>query len=344
MRIARWLWSGRSVSARLGRCALVPPSLLFRAVAAARAGAYRINLLRSGRVSVPTVAVGNLTVGGTGKTPIAAWIAQYYSKLGLTPGVVLRGYGGDEGTVHRKLASDAIVKETPDRLTGASHAVAEGADVVVFDDAFQRLDVSRDLNIAVVSAESGKTSSWTLPAGPWREGWGALKRADLVVVSRKSASLPDALGILERAKVAAGDCMVAVALLHIAGFHRLESGLPVEPSVLDGADVVVGAGIADPDSFIHQCEDRGAHVRSVQWNDHQNITSRHLRELASLGRVADFTIVTEKDAGKMKGRWPMACEEPIVAELRLEWEMGRDTVESALNSVVERDRRAAGHN
>jgi tetraacyldisaccharide 4'-kinase len=293
-------------------------------------------------VSVPTIAVGNLTVGGTGKTPIAAWIAQYYSQLGLTPGVVLRGYGGDEGPVHRRLVPDAIVKETPDRSAGASDAVADGADVIVLDDAYQRLDVSRDLNIVVVSAESGKTSRWTLPAGPWRENWGALKRADIVVISRKSARFQDALEMLQRVKVAAGGCLEAVALLSIAGFHRLESGSPVEFSELDGAEVVVAAGIADPDSFVCQCEAFGAHVRAVNWNDHQKITRKRLQDLVTLSRAAEFTIVTEKDAGKMRGRWPAAYAEPIVAELRLVWEEGGDVVESALNSAVERENSAAG--
>ena len=169
MLIARWLWGGHSLSARLIRFALVPPSLVFRVLAAARIGAYRHRLLDCGSASVPTIAVGNLTVGGSGKTPIAAWIAQYYSGLGLTPGIVLRGYGGDEGPVHRKLASGAVVIENPDRLSGARQAVSEGAEVIVLDDAYQRLDIDRDLNIAVVSAESGKAPQWTLPAGPWQQ-------------------------------------------------------------------------------------------------------------------------------------------------------------------------------
>jgi len=334
MLIARWLWGGHSFSARLARFALVPPSLVFRGLAAARTGAYRRRLLRCESARVPTIAVGNLTVGGSGKTPIAAWIAQYYSGFGLKPGIVLRGYGGDEGAVHRKLVSGAVVIENPDRLRGASQAVSGGAEVIVLDDAYQRLDIERDLNIAVVSAESGKAPQWTLPAGPWREGWRALRRADLVIVTRKRATVATADAMVRRVKQEVGDCPVAVVRLGITCFHGLLSGAWLDAAEIDGTNVVAAAGIADPDSFAGQCRALGATVRLVPWNDHQRLTDRDLRELAFLGRKADFVIVTEKDAVKMRERWPESCDEPIVAELDLSFERGGVIVRDALNAVV----------
>ncbi len=334
MLVVRWLWGGRTLSARVARFALVPPSIVFRGVAAARTTAYRRRLLPSESARVPTIAVGNLTVGGSGKTPIAAWIAQYYSRSGLTPGIVLRGYGGDEGSVHRKLVRNAIVVENPDRLAGASRAVAGGAKVIVLDDAYQRLDIKRDLNIAVVSAESGEASRWTLPAGPWREGWGALRRADLVIVSRKRAPLDAALAMVRRVQREVGDCPMAVAKLGISRFHGLASGTTLDASELEGTNVVVAAGIADPQSFAFQCEALGANVRLLRWRDHQKLSDRDLRELEFVGRDADFTIVTEKDAGKLLGRWPDGCAEPIVADLDLVWERGGAIVAVALDSAV----------
>lgn len=334
MLIARWLWGGRSFSARLARFALVPASLVFHGLAAARVSAYRRRLLRSESASVPTIAVGNLTVGGSGKTPIAAWIAQYYSRSGLKPGIVLRGYGGDEGAVHRKLVGGAFVIENPDRLAGASQAAALGAEVVVLDDAYQRLDIERNLNIAVVSAESGKAPRWTLPAGPWREGWRALRRADLVIVTRKRATVAAAEVVVRRVEQEVGDRPVAVARLGIAGFCGLHSGTQLDVSAIDGANVVVAAGIADPDSFADQCRAMGAKVRLVRWNDHQRLTDRDLRQLAFLGRRMDFVVVTEKDAVKMRERWPDGGNEPVVAELDVAWERGGDRVRDALNVAV----------
>src|SRR5205085_666480 len=83
---------------------------------------------------------------------------------------------------------EARVVANPDRVAGAERAVSEGAQVLVLDDAYQRLDVHRDLNIAVVSAETTRAVAWPLPAGPWREGLGALDRADAIVVTRKRAT------------------------------------------------------------------------------------------------------------------------------------------------------------
>jgi tetraacyldisaccharide 4'-kinase len=308
--------------------------MLFRGIAAARTRAYRSRFLHCESAHVPTIAVGNLTVGGSGKTPIAAWIAEYYSRSGLTPGIVLRGYGGDEGAVHRKLVRGAIVIENPDRLAGASSAVSGGAEVIVLDDAYQRLDIERDLNIAVVSAESGESSRWTLPAGPWREGWRALRRADLVIVSRKRATVGAADAMMQRVEEEIPDRPVAVARLGIAGFHGLLSGAQIEASGIDGANVVVAAGIADPHSFACQCRALGAKARLIPWRDHQNLSDRDLQELAFLGRGSDFTIVTEKDAGKMRDRWPKGHDEPIVAELDLAWEGGGEIVEAMLDAAV----------
>jgi tetraacyldisaccharide 4'-kinase len=116
------------------------------------------------------IAVGNLAVGGTGKTPLAAWIAAYALRRGARPAILLRGYGGDETLVHERLTPEAIIVADPDRRAGAARARAAGATVLVLDDAIQRLDVARDVNIAVLSAEGD--AALAAPGGPWREGGG----------------------------------------------------------------------------------------------------------------------------------------------------------------------------
>ena len=185
-RLARWLWR-RDGGGQVVRLVLAPAALLYAAVVRLRAAVYRRALRPVRRLPRPAVAVGNLSVGGTGKTPLAAWIARYYVARGRRPGILLRGVGGDEALVHRHLVPEAVVVADPDRVAGAARALAQGAEVLVLDDAFQLLSVARDLNIAVVSAESAEASRWLLPAGPWREGWDALERADAIVVTRSRA-------------------------------------------------------------------------------------------------------------------------------------------------------------
>src|SRR5260370_23667276 len=131
-------------------------------------------LARGGvHLPLPTIAVGNLSVGGTGKTPLASWIARRCAAQGRRPGILLRGYGGDEQLVHRRLAPEAIVVANPDRVAGARAARDAGADVLVLDDAFQLLEVARDLNVAVGGTEGGGGAAGPPPPGPWRGTGGA---------------------------------------------------------------------------------------------------------------------------------------------------------------------------
>ncbi|NIM48202.1 MAG: hypothetical protein GTO22_02920 [Gemmatimonadales bacterium] len=330
----RWLWVERTLPARLVRLLLLPPAWLYQLITAARARAYRTGFLPRAIPPVPTVAVGNLTVGGSGKTPIAAWIAGYYADRGVRPGVVLRGYGGDEASVHRGLVADAVVVENPDRMTGAAEAVMQGARVVVLDDAFQRLDIARDLNIAVVSAESSRAVRWTLPAGPWREGWSALRRADFVVITRKRADRAAARAVASRVSGTVPGVRLALARLGIAGFRGLLSRKRVDPSEIEGARVVAAAGIGDPASFASQCQRLGAEVRLVPWRDHHRFTEGDVTWLLQAARRVDYVVVTEKDAVKLRGRWPSGAPEPLVAELAVTWERGRAALETALDAIT----------
>ena len=164
-RVAHWAW-GHSPWAHLARIPLIPLSLLYDATMRFRAASYRRGVRAIERLPLPTVAVGNLSVGGTGKTPLAAWIAGHCVTRGRKPGILLRGYGRDEHLVHQRLVPGAVVVADPYRCAGARRATAAGAQVLVLDDAFQLLRVVRDVNIAVISAESAEVSPWTLPAGP----------------------------------------------------------------------------------------------------------------------------------------------------------------------------------
>jgi len=206
-RVARWLWWNRGAPARAARGVLLPFAFLYRTVMVTRASAYRRGWLRQRRLPLPAVAVGNLSVGGAGKTPLAAWIAAFFDRRGMKPGILLRGHGGDEARVHARLVPGAIVVPNPDRLAGAERARAAGARVLVLDDAYQRLDVARDVNVALVASESvpPHAVSWPLPAGPWREDWSALARADVIVVTRRRAALMEMMSEVSRTALEAVD-------------------------------------------------------------------------------------------------------------------------------------------
>jgi tetraacyldisaccharide 4'-kinase len=332
-RIVRWLWTSRRPDARLMRLALLPASALWRGSMAAREAAYRRGWFTVHDLPLPSVAIGNLTVGGSGKTPIAIWTARHYVARGLVPGILLRGYGSDEVLVHQHAVPEARVIADADRAAGAERALARGAQVLVLDDAYQRLDVHRDLNIAVVSAETTRAVRWPLPAGPWREGLGALERADAVVVTRKRASA-------EAARSLAADLRgrvkgpVAIAHLGLQYVEGMVSGRRHPASSLAGKRVVAASGIADPDAFVAQTKATGAAVQVATWKDHHDYRDEDVAWLAHAARKADHVVITQKDAVKLRDRWPTTVPEPLVAMLDLQWEEGGESIAAALDAVV----------
>ncbi|MGH7659188.1 MAG: tetraacyldisaccharide 4'-kinase, partial [Gemmatimonadales bacterium] len=228
---------------------------------------------------------------------------------------------------------EAAVVADPDRVAGAERALARGAEVLVLDDAYQRRDVHRDCNIVLVSAETSRAVAWPLPAGPWREGWAALSRADIVIVTRKRATAEAALRLV---RDLSGRVDVPVALVHLslARLEGLTSGRAVPPSVLAGKRVVAAAAIADPGAFVAQVKGTGARVQVATWKDHHEFRDEDVAWLAHATRRADHLVITSKDAAKLRDRWPANVPEPFVAELDLVWEEGRDDVTAALDAVV----------
>jgi tetraacyldisaccharide 4'-kinase len=331
--VVRWLWTSRRWDARLVRAVLVPASLIYDAVMRLRTLAYLRGWLARHDLPLPAVAVGNLSVGGSGKTPIAGWIAARFARQGSRPGILLRGVGGDEAQVHRDAVPEAVVVPDPDRRAGAAEAVAQGAEVLVLDDAYQRLDVHRDLNLCVVSAEAARAVRWSLPAGPWREQWGALGRADAVVVTRKRADR--AVGEAVCAEIReqfAGP--IALARLELSVLEGLVSGRTYPVGALEGRRVVAACAIADPAAFVSQVKRTGAQVQVATWKDHHRFRDEDVAWLAHASRRADHVVITAKDAVKLRDRWPASVPEPLVAMLAITFEQGEAELCEAIDALV----------
>lgn len=188
---------------------LLPLSALFALVVGLRRLAYGRGLLGSVRVSVPVIVIGNITVGGTGKTPFVIWLAQWLQAKGWRVGIVLRGYGGQSTHWPRDVQADtsytevgdeavllaqrtgAIVVAGSDRAAAARRAVELGADFVLSDDGLQHYRLGRDLEIAVVDAARLLGTGWLLPAGPLREPSSRLAAVDLIVQTQRVAPAND---------------------------------------------------------------------------------------------------------------------------------------------------------
>lgn len=333
-RLVHWLWQRRALPARAARVVLLPAAALYAAVMVLRAAAYRAGLLRVRQLALPTVAIGNRSVGGTGKTPLAAWVARHYVSRGRRPGILLRGYGGDEPEVHRRLVPQAVVVADPDRVAGAARARSEGAQLLVLDDAYQLLGVARDLNILVASAEQYRRTPWVLPAGPWREPFSALARADVIVVTRKRSPAAEAAALADRLARRWPETPVAVAHLALARLRGMISGRGRPVQSLTGHAVLAVSGIADPESYAVQVRSSGASVQLAAYQDHHAYDERDVARLVQAAAGVDYVVVTEKDAVKLRARWPADAPEPLVAELDVHWERNEAAVVRALDTLL----------
>lgn len=309
------LWFSPDALARAARTALVPLELAYGGAVALRGKLYDSGALSIRPAPIPAISVGNLTVGGTGKTPVSAWLAHELATGGATPAVVLRGYGNDETLVHRLLNPGMAVIASTDRAAGMDRAAGLGCDVAVLDDAFQHRRAARTADVVLVSTERWSERRHLLPAGPWREPLSALERASLVVVTRKSASAEAARDVAGRvARVAAG---VPTATVHLAirelrslllgtdGAPRgtmpddhsapahdesprrgSEACAPVRDSyplsTIAGRCVLAISAIGDPRAFERQLAALGARVEARSFPDHHRFTAGEVVRLSSI--------------------------------------------------------------
>lgn len=338
------------------------PAALFGALARARGALYARGWLPSEALEVPVVSVGNLSAGGTGKTPTVAWIARALAERGRRPGLVSRGFGrgdaaaNDEGRLLARLLPDVPHEQDPDRVAAARRLAQRGVDAIVLDDGFQHRRLRRDLDLVLVDAlrpwglpaptGGGAPVRALLPRGLLREPPAALARADLLLLTRA-----DALPGPEREEL-------------LAELARLAPGRPIaqaehRPVALTGTDFDAAAAasgglerlreaevdlvsaIGNPAAFRRTVEGLGARVRR-EWRfpDHHRYTAQ---DLAAVGEGDGRPLVTTaKDAVKLGG----LGLEPWVLHVELVPTVGQDALLERLDALPEapeQQRRRALH-
>jgi tetraacyldisaccharide 4'-kinase len=282
---------------------LQPLATIYGALLALRRRAYESGWVRSESAGKPVVVVGNLTVGGTGKTPLTLWLARELGAAGLKVGIVSRGYGrsdtatrsvdarshwrevGDEPLIlARRSACPTVVGA--DRVAAARNLATRGVDVIVADDGLQHLRLARDCALVVIDGARGFGNGRLLPAGPLREPVVRLWQADAVVVNgaREHASLAQGLppqGTLTMSLVA-----------HEA--VRLDTQATARPlAAFRGQHVHAVAGIGNPARFFGELRAHGIEVSEHAFPDHHPFAPRDLAFADELP-----VLMTEKDAVK----------------------------------------------
>lgn len=326
-------WTDADPFARLVRGVLAPASAVYAGVTGARNALYDARLLPVVQPAVPALSLGNLSVGGTGKTPMAAWAALQLRDRGGRPAIVLRGYGDDEPLVHARLAPEVPVIIAPDRVRGAEDAARQGADCVVLDDAFQHRRIARVADWVLVAAEQWRDDAWRLPAGPLREPARALRRASLVVVTRKVASLAQAESLAARLATLVPGAASAVVHLAPAALRSLAGA--VRPlSDLAGRRFLAVAAIGAPAPFFAQLRALGADLDELPLADHHAFTDDDLRRIAARAVGTDGVVCTLKDAVKLAPRGRGAMPPLWYVSQAVAVERGGDRLDASLGAVL----------
>lgn len=285
---------------------LLPLSALYWVAIELRRRLYRAGLLRCRRPAAPVVVVGNITAGGTGKTPVTAWLARALRERGFRPGIVSRGYGGSRSPSSMRVdtASDpAVVGDEPvllamqtglpvvvdaDRARAAEMLVADGCDVILADDGLQHYRLSRSYEICVIDGARGLGNRRLLPAGPLREPIDRLNEVDQVLVNGGHGYGRDGLTVVEQN---------ALGFELVPGDAARLDGSRVRP--LDrfaGQTVHAAAAIGNPQRFFDMLRARGIEVIEHPFRDHARLGAADL----DFGDGLDV-LVTEKDAVKLQG-------------------------------------------
>ncbi len=331
------MWYEQTPAARAARLALLPLSWTYAAAVALRNALYDARLIRARASAVPVISVGNLSVGGTGKTPLAAFLVRELKTMGYSPAVVMRGYGDDEPLLHARLNPAVPVFTGADRAASIQRAALAGADVVVMDDGFQHRRAARDLDVVLVAAERWADSHRLLPAGPARESLRALRRAGLVVVTRKSATVPDARAVAHQlARIVGPATGIVVASIQP---HTLISVLRAEPAplaVIRGASIMAIAGIGDPTSFFDQLRQLGGTVEEHRFRDHHHYSATDVAKLLARASSHKYVITTEKDAVKLQRFWPVTGPRLWYLSQAVSLTQGSDVFSAALANVFTR--------
>jgi tetraacyldisaccharide 4'-kinase len=278
------------------------------------------------------ISVGNLAVGGTGKTPLAAWVAGTLRGAGLPTCVLVGGHGADEAALHRSWNRDVAVLAGRERVASARRARADGARVAVLDDGFQHRALARDLDIVLLSADDPDPAP-LLPRGPFRESKSALARADLVVITRRTAGVERARALAASAADACAGGVVASARLEPGAWTSLAGGRQAGPPA---EDVLVVCGVARPDAFLRAVASRvvgGA--EPMVFPDHHAYGAADVARMVARARGRPI-VVTEKDAVKLAPLLDGAAAgaRALVLADRLAWDWGEDALRSRIHAAA----------
>lgn len=348
--------SRRGAAATLARAGLAALSVPYAAVVHVRNSGYDTGILPVRRAAVPVVSVGNLTLGGTGKTPLVAWLARRCLAAGRRPTIVSRGYGAAPGRTSDEAAELAlVVPGVPhvadrDRVAAAAAATAGGAEAIVLDDGFQHRRLARDLDIVTIDCTDPFGCGRLFPRGLLREPAAGLRRAGALILTRCDHVHPGRRSeILAAASDHCRGRMPAVVAETVHGPVRLRTsaGAEIPLGMLRGRRVAAFCGIGNPGAFRRTLDGLGAEVVAFHpFADHrvyEHADAENLGAAAAAAR-ADFVVATLKDLVKLP-RETLGGIPLVALEIAIQFLAGEEDLDHLVGAILSRgmpDNRVGG--
>ncbi len=303
------LEGGGGTSGALLRALLKIPGLIYGEIMRWRRAAYRRAVFSSYTAPLPVISVGNITAGGSGKTPMVLLLAEALALRSQRPGILLRGYRAqdgvsDEGELYRQANADLIVVEGADRFKAANKAAKLGATILLLDDGFQHCRLRRDFDLVLIDAMSPWGGGVPFPGGLLREPKSALRYADALIITRSDQVQPMQLDIIRQEIRRLAPGVPLFTACHLPNRLYKCDGENVPLSWLAGKKVVALCGIARPEAFLLTLEQLGATVAASHcFGDHRSLSDQELAAVVESAKKRQAIIVTtEKDAVKKNFR------------------------------------------
>lgn len=331
----------RGLAAAAGAGLLSLASVGYAALHGLHQGLYRVGLRRRVRLPVPVISVGNLTAGGTGKTPLVEWIARRFERRRLRVAVLARGFGRrpDGGDDEDLLGASEFVRRyvDPNRVRAARRALSEfRPEIFILDDGFQHFRMHRDVDLVTVDATNPFGYGRLLPRGLLRDRPSALRRAHAIVLTRTDQVTVAELEFLREEVARHGEGRPVIDTVHRpAGVRTLADGKSLGVDWLRGRRVFAFCGLGNPGAFRRTLESAGAEVVKFRaFPDHHAYRPAEARQIEVEAQefLATALVTTEKDATKLDVR---AFRIPLAA-LRVELEAvrGGERLEAILESAA----------
>lgn len=307
-------------------------------------------IARSGQdatdVGLPVLSIGNLTVGGTGKTPFAAFVVADLLARKRRPVLLSRGYcadaqgSNDEAKVLARLFPGVIHLQGKDRVALARHAAnAQLGDVLVMDDGFQYQALARKLNVCCIDATNPFGYGRVLPRGLLREPMHGLYRARPVVITRSELAAPGAIAAIQAEVLTHNPyAKFVVSEMRAKAVRDVHGPAIAAPASLDGQHVVLASGVGNPESFARNVRSLGARVRDhVERGDHHDWTAAEVKDLVKRANAvtASCVLTTAKDAVKLAAHaWPQGAPPLRALDIEVILTQGADVWKALLDEAL----------